>query len=321
MTTREAEKLVQEAFARYHGVNLTQYYAIANPLQGGEVRIDTYACRLDGRTRTPLVKCVERCYSNRRTIDVRDIYRSFMSGYQVDFSDMTKYCRHYAETYYLPESLAKSPVGTWDAMEYTGMRTGFLIYAPILNDFTGTKYEHCCLERMMIHPMHFFECYKISESVEFLAKVGLFRFITPSFVRRLKSDKATFSFFRQNMDKIKHNDIGINAVIRAVANRCSLDEAVERIKASEAFKDKRYCCNDNIPKGIDRYEVYKWCKKNGIDTHEYRRYAGYIARIGENLAAYGVTYPRDFKAALESAELDAHRIDEIERRREACARR
>lgn len=321
MRTREAEKMVLARFSEYKGLNLTQYYSVANALRGGEVRIDTYACRLEGKSRKPIVKCIQRCYSDRKTIDVRDVYRGYMGGFQVDFSDLTRNCRHYAENYYRPESLAKFPVGSWDTMDYEGVKTGFLIPAPIINDLTGTNYEHCGLQMTNMHPMKFFECYHISHSVEFLAKNNLSRFITPSFVRRLRNEKRLFDFFRMNFKAIKSGPYGIKEVTKAVARKCSLVEAADRIRAAEEFKDRRYYTGENIPEGIDRYELYKWCKKNRISPHTYRRYAGYIDRIGENLCAYGVTYPRDFSAALEAAEAEAHRLDEIERRREARRRR
>lgn len=127
MRTKEAKKLVLACYneqvrkLKEHDervVNYTHYYNVVNPLKGGECRIDTYALRLEGRTRKPLVKCVQRCYSNRTRIDTRDVYRGYMGGFQVDFSDMTRNCRHYAESYFTPESLAKNPVGEWDYFDF-----------------------------------------------------------------------------------------------------------------------------------------------------------------------------------------------------------
>lgn len=317
MMEHEAKKMVLSAFDEYRGANLTQYYAVVNRLRGGEARIDTYACRLDNRTRKPLCKCVQRCYSNRLTIDVRDIVRGYMGGFQVDFSDLTRNCRHYHERMYTDVANARFPVGSWDTMEYVGPKTGFLVCAQMLNDFKGTKFEHSGIERWHNHPMRFFECYGISRSVEFLVKAGLGRFVTPAFVRRLKDDRRTFDFFRRHVKEIQGSwGIGIREVTVAVANRCSLAEAVKRVEASEAFKASRYNRNENIPVVIDRWELMRYCERNGVEPREYRRYAGYIANAGGDLCAYGVTYPRDFRKALEDAERESHRIDEIERRRQ-----
>lgn len=325
MKTREAKKIVLNQFILDMGNlthNATRFYAVANPIRNGEVRIDTYACRLENRTRKPLCKCIQRCYSNRKTIEARDIYRGYLGGFKVDFSDMTRQCHHYAEAAYKPEALAEFPVGSWDTMPYIGFRTNFLVQALMLNDLSGTKYEHCGMERTPLHPMRFFECYHISHAVEFLAKNGLGRFITPAFVRRLKNERRVFDFFRMNLKPLKEcYEYGIREVRTAIANHCSLAEAVERITASREFENSRYCPRENIPAGIDRWELYKWCRKNGVSPRDYRRYAGYIANAGENLRAYGVTYPRDFAAALEEAERQSHLADERERRRKARIRR
>ena len=325
MKTREAKKIVLNQFKLDIGNlahNATLFYAVANPIRNGEVRIDTYACRLEGRTRKPLCKCVQRCYSDRPTIAVRDIYRGYMGGFKVDFSDMTRQCRHYAEAAYKPEALADFPVGSWDAMQYEGFKTNFLVNALLLNDLNGTKYAHCGIERTFLHPMRFFECYHISHAVEFLAKNDLARFITPSFVRRLKNEKRVFDFFRMNFRKLRDcYAYGIREVRTALANNCSLEEAVERITAAKEFANCRYCPRENIPTGINRWELYKWCRKTGVSPHDYRRYAGYIENAGENLCAYGVTFPRDFAAALEEAERRSHLADERERRRRERLRR
>lgn len=322
MRTREIEKMVLDYYMNYRNeANYTHYYSVANPIRNGEVCFLTYACRLTSWTRQPLIKCVQKCYSNSNIIELRDIYRSSMGGFQVDFSDLTRQCNHYGEKYYTAESLQKCPVGTWDTMKYEGFKTGFLIHAPLLNDLSGTKYEHSGLIASGLHPMRFFECYRISRSVEFLAKNNLLRFIRPAFVKALRDDKRLFNFFRMHLPEIRKKWYGIKEVRTALAHNCSLAEAEERIRASNEFANKQRYLYTNLPKGIDRYELFKWCKKNNVEPNEYRRYATYLNNCGEEILAYGVTYPRDFRAALEAAEARSHREDERRRREELRRRR
>lgn len=317
MRTREAEKMVMDAFKHYHAskrdtANTTQFYSVANPLRGGEVRVDVYACRLTNRSRKPMVKCVQRSYSNKNEIDVRDVYRGYMGGFKVDFSDMTRQCAHYAERMFTEESLKRHPVGTWDSMKYAGVKTAFLLHGELLNDYKGTKYEHSGIERTHHHPLHFFDCYRISHAVEFLAKNGLSRFIRPAFIRRLRDDKAFFNFFRSRFTELKESWYGIKEFTTAFAHKCSFAEAEERIEASRAFA-KDYYCHNSIPKSINRYELYKWCKKRHVQVNEYRRYVNYITNAGEDICAYGVTYPRNFRQALEQAEQRSYQADEARR--------
>ena len=321
MRTKEAEKLVLQRFMQdQSGNNSVYFYSVVNPLRNKEARIDTYACRLTSRSRKPMVKCIQRYYTNKTEMDVRDLFYSHMGGYKVDFSDISWDCIHYAERYYTEESLKKCPVGTWDTMKYEGWaKTKFLMYGVFVNDFEGTKYEHSGIEHSRMHPMRFFECYKISKSVEFLVKNGMGRFCTPAFVTRLRDNREFFNYFRMHAKEIQENWIGLRELNIMFAHKCSFAEAQERCEASEAFKNQSWC--RNIPKSINRYELYKWCKKNRVEVNEYRRYVNYIYNIGEDICAFGVTYPRNFRNALEIAEAASHKVDERRRREELRALR
>lgn len=318
MRTKEAKKLVLAYHMGHNStdINYTHYYNVVNPIKGGECRIDIYALRLEGRTRKPLVKCVQRYYSNRTRIDTRDVYRGYMGGFQVDFSDMTRNCRHYAESYFTPESLAKNPVGEWDYFDFEGWRTSFTVWGTTINDYAGTKYAKSGIMESGLHPMRFFQLYRISKSVEFLVKGGLQWLLTPSFVTKLRDRKDIFNFFRMNLGTIKKDRYSISEITYAVSHKCDLFRARLTLAAIKKFKDSYYAA-ENIPKEIDRYELSQWCVKNNVQPNEYKRYASYINRVGGDLTAFGVTYPRDFRTAIERAEAEADRL----RRREERAKK
>lgn len=318
MRTKKAQRLVLAYHMSHNGhdINYTHYYNVVNPLNGGECRVDVYALRLDGRTRKPLVKCVQRYYSNSGRIRNRDVYRSYMGGFQVDFSDMTRDCRHYAEEYFTPQSLERHPVGEWDYFDYDGWRTSFLLHGQTVNDYTGTKFAKSGIEESGLHPMRFFQLYGISHSVEFLVKAGLQNLLTPSFVTKLRDRRDIFNFFRANIGSIRKNRYTVSEITYAVSHKVDLDRARLTLDAIKIFRDSHYAA-ENIPKEINRYELLKWCLKNKVDPIEYKRYASYISRLGGDLTAFGVTYPRDFRTAIERAEADVERL----RRREERARR
>ena len=324
MRTREAKKLVLREFARYAGRNFTQFYSVVNRVAGGEARVDVYACRRDNKTRKLLCKCVQRIWSNRDIIAVRDIWRiSQMGGLSVDFSDLTPNCRNYGREFLTPEAHANNPGGRWDATKYEGLKTAWLLEARLVNDFNGTKYERSGIGLWGWNVAHFFACYRISPSVEFLVKAGLGRFVTPSFVRRLKTNKRLFAFFRQHVAELRANrNFGIREVNAAFAHGLSLTEAAERVHASDFFKG--YCPHDApLPEGISRVDIYKYCLAHEIPSYTYCRYIGLVAEAGEDMRAYGVAFPRDFPVAYErveslvNAKKDARREQERERVEEA----
>lgn len=318
MTTHQAEKLVLERFLRdreLYSCSYPRYYSVVHPLRNKEARIDVYACSLSSRRKQPLVKCIIRYYSNSRKFDIRDVFFSRMAGYRVDFSDLTRDCIHYYERHYTEESLKKYPVGSWDTEEYQGYRkTMFMLRGGLINTFKGTKYEHSGIEKTCMHFLEFFECYGISHAVEFLAKNDLSYLISPAFVRKLKEKKDFFNFFRMNFKDIRDKSISKNEVNIMFAHKCSINEARDRITASSEFKHVSW--HKDIPAEIDRYKLYKYCKKNRIQINAYRRYVDYLTNAGEDIRAYGVTMPSNFSEALEIAETKSHEADE-QRRRDA----
>lgn len=325
MTKSEAVRLIKGEIAererrsiQAYGklpMNYTHYYQAVTPIENGEAKVDVYAVRWTGRgsKRKLLVKCVQKIFTDRDYFLSRDIFRGYCGGFQIDFSDMTSNCRHYYRSIYTGDPLANG-LGKWSRCKYEGLRTGFLLWAHPLNGYEGTKFEHSGFEKTNMHILHFNECYKISKAVEFLAKAELIRFIRPAFVKRLRDDKKMFNLFRCNFKKIKDRHYGIQELTRASANGYSLEEASDRIAAAQVFKADGYRPSQNLPAELDKYEIYKWCRKNKIHPEEYRRYVGYIHDLGEDITAFGVTMPRDFKTKLEEAEAKVNRIRERERR-------
>lgn len=315
-----ALKEIRKRETRYTGANVTRYYNAVVPTRNGECRIDTYAVKTrDRRTGELAVKKVARYYSDRNRYHVRDIiFHNFTHSYLTNWCDEPFGRRHQA----VWEDV-DALIGTWGCCDRD--RDGVINLGGVyLNWFEGTRYEHCGYSANSgMHFLDYAQCYNISRGVEFLGKAGLWKLITPSFVRRLSDDSGLFNFFRTHMSEIRqpschggfHAAYSISDILTAYRRGCSLDEAKFRRRARHSF---RGYCSRFVPNTVDRVELLKWCERNDVSESEYCRYAQHVAEVGEDISAFGVTMPRDFKTALETYEARAH---EEERRRKARADR
>lgn len=304
-----ALKEIRKREAQYKGANVTRYYNQVIPMRNGECRIDTYAVKTrNKRTGELAIKKVARYYSDRQRYYVRDvIYNNFMHYYTVNWCNEPFGRKHQA----VWEDV-DAHIGKWG---YCDRKDGTIdLGGDWLNWFDGTKYEHCGWAAYSgIQILDYLDCWRISRGVEFLGKSELWKLITPSFVRKLSTDKGLFNFFRSHLDEIRQHscrggfycEYSISEIEHAYRRRVSLADARLAIRARYAFRDYgRHCV---LPPSIDKLALLKWCKKNDVTEMEYCRYAKYVQECGEDITAFGVTMPRNFKATLEAYEERAHR--------------
>lgn len=304
-----ALKEIRKREAHYKGANVTRYYNQVIPMRNGECRIDTYAVKTrNKRTGELAIKKVARYYSDRQRYYVRDvIYNNFMHYYTVNWCNESFGRKHQA----VWEDV-DSRMGKWG---YCDRKDGTIdLGGDWLNWFDGTKYEHCGWAAYSgIQILDYLDCWRISRGVEFLGKSELWKLITPSFVRKLSTDKGLFNFFRSHLDEIRQHSCqggfyckySISEIEHAYRRRISLADARLAIRARYAFRDYGKHCV--LPPSIDKLALLKWCKKNDVTEMEYCRYAKYVQECGEDITAFGVTMPRNFKATLEAYEERAHR--------------
>lgn len=310
-----ALKEIRNREANYKGANVTRYYNAVVPLRDGECRIDTYAVKTRNRRTGQLaVKKVAKYYTDRDRYYVRDIIvHNFTHSY------LTNWCNEpFGRKHKAVFEDVDAYIGTWGYCDRD--KDGVInLGGDYLNWFEGTRYEHCGYDvRSCMHFLDYAECYNINRGVEFLGKSDLWKLITPSFVRRLLTDRGLFNFFRTHLNEIRQRSrrggfyaaYSISDILTAYRRKCSLDEAKFRRRAQHSFRGyySRF-----IPNAIDRVELLKWCEKNGISEMEYCRYAQYVFNAGEDITAFGVTMPRNFKTILEDYEERAHR-EEVRRR-------
>lgn len=304
-----ALKEIRKRETQYKGANTTRIYNAVVPTKNGEIRIDTYAVKTrNKRTGELAIKKVARYYSDRQRYYVRDvIYHNFMHYYTVNWCNESFGRKHQA----VWEDV-DSWMGKWG---YCDRKDGTIdLGGDWLNWFDGTKYEHCGWAAYSgIQILDYLDCWRISRGVEFLGKSELWKLITPSFVRKLSTDKGLFNFFRSHLDEIRQHSCqggfyckySISEIEHAYRRRISLADARLAIRARYAFRDYGKHCV--LPPSIDKLALLKWCKKNDVTEMEYCRYAKYVQECGEDITAFGVTMPRNFKATLEAYEERAHR--------------
>lgn len=310
-----ALKEIRNREANYKGANVTRYYNAVVPLRDGECRIDTYAVKTRNRRTGQLaVKKVAKYYTDRDRYYVRDIIvHNFTHSY------LTNWCNEpFGRKHKAAFEDVDAYIGTWGYCDRD--KDGVInLGGDWLNWFDGTKYEHCGWAAYSgIQILDYLDCWRISRGVEFLGKSELWKLITPSFVRKLSTDRGLFNFFRTHLNEIWQRSrrggfyaaYSISDILTAYRRKCSLDEAKFRRRAQHSFRGyySRF-----IPNAIDRVELLKWCEKNGISEMEYCRYAQYVFNAGEDITAFGVTMPRNFKTILEDYEERAHR-EEVRRR-------
>lgn len=289
--------------------NVTRIYNAVVPTKGGEFRVDTYAVKTrNKRTGELAIKKVARYYSDRQRYYVRDvIYHNFMHYYAVNWCNEPFGRRHVA----VWEDV-DSWMGKWG---YCDREDGTIdLGGDWLNWFDGTKYEHCGWSvNSGIHILDYLDCWRISKGVEFLGKSELWKLITPSFVYKLSTDKGLFYFFRSHLDEIRqpscrggyYCEYSIAEIAHAYHHKKTLADARLAVRARYAFRDYGKHCV--LPPSIDKVALLKWCMKNDVTEMEYCRYARYVQEAGEDIAAFGVTMPRNFKATLEAYEERANR--------------
>lgn len=296
--------------ADYSGANVTRFYNAVILVKDGECRIDTYAVKTRRkRTKELAIKKVARYRTDSKRYWLRDIlYNNFWHFYSVNWCNEPFGRKHLAVF-----DDVDSYIGQWYSCD---RKDGTVdLGGTWLNSFKGTKYEYCGWNPDCgIKLLEYLDCWHISKGVEFLGKAGLYRLIRPSFVRKLAADKGLFNFFRSHLPEIRreymmrfHAAYTPSEIEYAYKHSTTLEDASIAIRARYAFRD--YGTHCALPRAVDKVALLKWCWKNGIDEMEYCRYAEYVGRCGEDISAFGVTMPRNFKSALEDYEKRARRAE------------
>lgn len=210
------------------------------------------------------------------------------------------------------------------------------INADVLND---TRYRYCSYTpNHGIGLLDWLMLYRNNPQVELLAKAGLYRLISPSGLRVLKSPK-TREYVRKNLSELAaaSKRLNVTEMIYCVSHRTTPDEAVAHFQF--VVDMQRY-----LPRYVGWWEkeskrrsfrldyerVRKQIAKWGVSIQEYCRYITEAQDYGLDLKNEGTLYPpvRDGRKtfmerleALESENQKRHRREERARKKEERERR
>ncbi len=324
-----ATRLIKDREATYTGANTTRFYNYITPLANGECRIDTYAVKTrNKRTRELAIKKVMRMRTDKARYYARDILiNNFTHAYVVNWCNEPFGKKHQA----VWEDV-DAYIGEWGYEDY---RYGKVIdlHGVWLNDFSGTKYEHCGFApNAYIKFRDYAEVWKQNHATELLARSNLYRIITPSFVHALATDKGLFAFFRSHIAEIRQMSMsgcayavyGVKEILYAYKRGVSLTEAHEVI----AFANETRHMKQTPFDAVDKTELRKYLAKRKVSTYEYDWYCHELSRLNIDIRAYGYMYPsaatmrkveREYHALLDqeaAEELRKRKAEDRRKRRE-----
>lgn len=282
----------------------TKFYNFLT-LCGDDVEVRTVAVRLDrhGEIR---VKEVIRASVGAERMEARDIAYRNMSGYVVDWS---------------PEGISRNCEwndtweGIWCEQDYSrrGMwRLDCAVINPeILAGHARWKWNAWQPECGDI--LGYLKLYAEHPKIEMLVKIGFPRFAAmPGLVRQLERDKDFLRWLSKNAEAIKAGEYAADAVRKAYRMKVSLERAAEMIAARRSFLG-------SLPLSVDAEKARAYIRgQRGMTDWDYTSYLGQCVKLGQDLRDTKVAFPRHGHRQMERVQAA---IDEIERRKDAAARR
>ena len=214
--------------------NKTRTYLYVRPISNGEACVEVWAARNRRRDNRLLTKSVYRFYTNSERYQVRDMVKMWFSMGQKLFVDFSE--SGYGRSYY-SEMNRQDLKGKWDT-DIHQFGEGYMpCYAPMLNDFTGTKYQYCAYDHncgMTI--LDYIDLYKINPAAELFSKAKQFQFLTRAFLTTLSADADFSKWFRKHAKEICERHFGIKQVKTMYGKKLNMAEYLARLREQERIK-------------------------------------------------------------------------------------
>lgn len=307
MVTKKTRADLLAAYENDGFTSGTQFYGYIKVQGNGEFRLDTYAISV---TKTYGVQMTEvnRAWSDKPTYRCKNVWKNIWGMTMIEFDEKRGRPGQEGQWYN----------GKWGRAVH--WKNGDSWYMPTVHlrnpeALKETKYRYCGYEgyRGGLSLMAYVRLYKEHKEVEFLSRAGLHRFIDASFLKRMAANKALRDFFRSNVRRIlaAKDCFSPTDVIRARANGWSLEKAHE----IEYARHKYHWA----PKGIDRVQLHRYLRKNGIAPWDYRHYVDFVEQAKMDINGFGMAFPKDFdKAVIDMQKRIARAKAKEERLREAA---
>ena len=244
----------------------------------GELFIRVYAFR---ETKSYGFQLREVIRENIEDLVSRDMYFTGCGGWKVVYKPERKRSANwYGYTYY---AYSEDDFGVW---EYNKVGVQYTIIN--LDRLYEGKYKYCGYQHGNL--FEYLRAYEKNPQVEFFGKIG----IRPSklLVNKCKKDKGFAHFLWQNKDEY----FTPKALIYAYDHHIDCQVAQEII--SEKARAVHYATDFDIyirGKNVDKLKIYRYCKKNNIQTWNYRDYLKAIDYLGLDFSDTKNLFPKDFK--------------------------
>lgn len=290
--TTNARALIRKRELIRTGRNTTRLYNHIVPIQNGEARIDTYAVKthtLKKGDKLVIVK-VARYYTDRNDyyLSGRVLRNNFTNAICINWADKPFGRKHIAIW-----SNVDASINSWSKEKYSFGKQVW-IWGDWLNDFAGTKYEHCGYNPHRynhLNILQYLQCWNINHAVSFLYndyKHYMERFISPPFIRRLTSNADFFKLFRSsNKTLSEHLEYGIKTLTRAFKYNEPLADA--HFMVSNFFAIRDY--SKHIPKIVDRKQLFHYFERTGVEVWTYSEYCQHLAKLQIDIDAHGMMFP------------------------------
>lgn len=261
------------------------------PARDGGVKIFTVAVR---RTREDAVqaKVIATHDPRRKRIFLRDVVFAGIPGWLVVWGKDVQ-------------------AGTYD---WTFDCGASFSYEPIVNPevLAETKYARCGWQAGRIGLANFLHLYEADPRVEYVAKAGLWKLVTPGGIKRLGENQEFFEFCREHAAEIKSGNFGMREILSAMRRKVSLTQAKAHAEAVNVFTS-----HGGIPVAAREHaeQLLAWSKRlreaGGVWLSEYVRYLRLADRCGRDLSDEKNLFPpaARFPEILERVEEEADKLD------------
>lgn len=213
----------------------TKVFLYVRPRRDGEATLEYWGARKHkGRVRC---KCFFKFRTDRDRYDLRDIvlYHSWSPLCP------SHICYNFPEAGsrdYMAEVTDDPKAREWDCASVEKTDKAFLPrYAPLLNDWSGTRYRYCGYDHNCgMFALDYLRFWEKHPKAEILSKAGCFRLLTEPFMKRLDRNKPFAKYVARYHVAITEHAIGIRDIYKFYRENRDLNQYVAYLREEEARK-------------------------------------------------------------------------------------
>lgn len=289
MTNAQAKAMIREAEANRQGANTTRWYTSVHAKADGEAIIKSWAVKTwNGK---PLIRLASKfdTANARGRVSGRCLVHNFM--YYRSFNWLDFGGKHHIVVW---EDIDTGRNNFYPSYPHEfGAGTEFYGMGVWLNGLEETRYKWAGYNGQ-IRVSDFVDLYHISPKVEYLLKANLTRWLKPSFVRTLASDRNIASFIGANAKALEC--VPPSIVIRNIRKGQGLNRIIEEAKEHEAKGELKYVGIDGeVVKTFAAHEIMDWAKENKVSLYTLKHHIDNIRELGMDETYKPHIMPKDWE--------------------------